>query len=63
MFFVIMKMLMKFLFPGPVNRDPDWNLFEKLRETNEKHRELLRIRDKEIQDKISEAETVRTITN
>ena len=39
-------------------REPDWDLFEKLREVNEKQREQLRARDKEFQDKLSESESV-----
>jgi len=46
------------LFLGPEKREPDWDLFEKLREVNEKQREQLRLRDKEYQDKLSEAESV-----
>lgn len=43
---------------GPIQKELDWDLFEKLREANEKQRDLLRIRDKDYQDKLSEAESV-----
>jgi len=43
---------------SPVRRDPNWDLFEKMRESNEKHREQLRVRDKEYQDKMGETESV-----
>lgn len=44
---------------GPVPKEPDWDLFEKLREVNEKQRDMLRVKDKEYQDKLCEAESVR----
>ena len=43
---------------GPVSRDQNWDLFEKLRESNEKQREQLRVREKEFQDKLGETESV-----
>ena len=46
------------VFSGPEKREPDWDLFEKLRDVNEKQREQLRLRDKEYQDKLSEADSV-----
>lgn len=53
-----MRLLHPLSFIGPVAEQPDWDLFEKLRESNEKQREHLRMKDKEYQDKLSEAETV-----
>lgn len=52
-----------FPHPGPVRRDPNWDLFEKMRESNEKHREQLRVRDKEYQDKMGETESVIIFNN
>jgi len=43
---------------SPVRRDPNWDLFEKMRDSNEKHREQLRVRDKEYQDKMGETESL-----
>lgn len=43
---------------NPIPKEPDWDLFEKLREANEKQRDLLRCRDKEYQDKLSESESL-----
>jgi hypothetical protein len=42
----------------PIPKEPDWDLFEKLREANEKQRDMLRCRDKEYQDKLCESESV-----
>lgn len=43
---------------SPVSREPDWDLFERLREVNEKQREQLRYKDKEFQDKLAELESL-----
>ena len=39
-----------------MSREPDWEIFEKIRETNDKQRELLRERERELLDKASEAD-------
>ena len=59
--FVIFFYIIVFLDPIP--KEPDWDLFEKLREANEKQRDLLRCRDKEYQDKLSESESVNLLIN
>jgi len=45
---------------SPIAKEPDWDLFEKIRESNEKQREQLREKEKELQDKVSEAETLQS---
>jgi len=45
---------------SPVSRDQNWDLFEKLRESNEKQREQLRVREKEFQDKLGETESLQS---
>ncbi|KZS13919.1 RILP-like protein homolog isoform X1 [Daphnia magna] len=48
----------KIVSKKPVLKEPDWDIFEKLREANEKQRDLLRCRDKEYQDKVAENESL-----
>ena len=44
---------------SPVSRgELDWDLFEKLREVNEKQREQLRSKDKDYQDKVAQVESL-----